>query len=276
MIERLLYPRLELNEQKLDDEVTGKTIVITGASSGIGEQLVKVLAKSDCHLILAARRLERLASLQQSLHKERAHIDVYGIDLREEVSRERFVDFARDVSPQIDVLVHCAGHSIRRPVRESASRMHDFTRTMVINYFAPVHLTLSFLPELEESGGHVISMSTINACLPPMPHFSAYQASKSAFDAWLRSAAEELERVGVVVTTMYLPLVRTPMIEPTKAYGKAPAMSVDQVAVRVGRAIYKRQTSVRPWWLSPLQYITLHRRNLRDYSAGRRGNDADR
>ncbi|WP_309122032.1 SDR family NAD(P)-dependent oxidoreductase [Paenibacillus sp.] len=249
LLEHLLFPPTFLNRGKLARSVEGKTVLITGASSGIGEQLVYLLSDTKAHLILVARRGDKLQAIKNALAEREARISVYAADLRNETEMEALLDELRRLPDGVDIVVSNAGHSIRRPIRESLDRYHDFTRTMAINYFAPVRLLLSLVPMLESKRGHVVNVSTANALLLPVPNWAAYQASKSAFDTWFRAAAPEWNRAGMSATSIYPPLVRTPMIAPTAAYRKAPAMSPMHVAKWIGKSIYTRRRTFRPWWL---------------------------
>jgi NAD(P)-dependent dehydrogenase (short-subunit alcohol dehydrogenase family) len=149
----------------------------------------------------------------------------------------------------IDIVVSNAGKSIRRSIFDSLDRFHDFGRTMNLNYFGPVQLMLSLIPDLVARQGHVINISAVNVLLAPLPMWSAYQASKTAFDQWFRTVAPELNARGVRTTSIYLPLVRTRMIEPTEAYKNMPAMQPEDVAHLICQALYSRRRTYAPWWL---------------------------
>jgi len=140
----------------------------------------------------------------------------------------------------VDVLVNNAGKSIRRSLERSYDRFHDFQRTMQVNYFGPVKLILDVLPSMRERhSGHIINISTIGLQVNT-PRFAAYVASKAALDAFSRSMAPEVVGDGVHVTTIYMPLVRTPMIAPTKLYDRFPTLSPDEAAGLITDAIRKR------------------------------------
>jgi len=137
---------------------------------------------------------------------------------------------------------------------------------MAINYFAPVQLLLSLIPILEKNQGHVINISTINVLLIPFPYFAAYQASKSAFDTWFRSAAPELNAMGISTTTIYLPLVKTRMLLPTPGYQKLPAMSSDYVGKIICKSMYTQRQKYRPWWLILGQFTSIMFRGIWELS----------
>jgi len=140
----------------------------------------------------------------------------------------------------IDYLVNNAGRSIRRSVHLSYDRMHDFERTMTLNYFAAVRMILALVPHMKERRfGHVVNVSSIGVQTAP-PRFSAYVASKAALDAFSRVAASETFGDGVTFTTIHMPLVRTPMIRPTRIYDAFPTLSPEDAAQLVVRALVDR------------------------------------
>ncbi|MFF2753005.1 SDR family NAD(P)-dependent oxidoreductase [Psychrobacillus sp. NPDC058041] len=249
LLERLLFPPTYFNKKKLSSKLKGKTILITGASSGIGEKVAYLLADIHTNLILVARREEKLSIMKSEIEKEVAKVSIFRADLRNKEEMEELLAFIHRLPDGLDIVVSNAGISINRSINNSLDRYHDFTRTMAINYFAPVQLLLSVIPLLEKNKGQIISISTVNALLIPIPFWAAYQASKSAFDTWFRSAALELNMMGISTTSIYLPLVRTPMILPTTAYLKMPAMCPNHVAQIVCKSMYTKRKKYRPWWL---------------------------
>jgi short-subunit dehydrogenase len=248
-IEKILFLSTCLNKKKLGSEVKGKTILITGASSGIGEELSYMLADMEVHLILVARRGEKLLKMKNEIEKKGARVSVFMADLRNNIEMEDLLSFIHQLPGGLDFVVSNAGKSIRRSINDSLDRFHDFSRTIAINYYAPVQLLLSVIPLLREKQGQIINISTVNSLLIPVPFWSAYQASKSAFDTWFRSAAPELNGIGISTTSIYLPLVKTPMILPTAAYENAPAMSPNHVAKIICRSMYTKRRTYKPWWL---------------------------
>ena len=257
LLERLLFFPTNLNKVKLELTVRGKTILITGASSGIGEQVAYLLAEMNVHLILVARREEKLTTMKAEIERNTAKVSIFRADLRNTEEMEILLAFIHQLPKGVDIVVSNAGISINRAIQHSLHRYHDFTRTMAINYFAPVQLLLSVIPLLEKNKGQIINISTVNALLLPIPNWAAYQASKTAFDTWLRSAGLELKVMGISSTTLYLPLVRTPMIEPTAAYEKMPAMCPHHVAQIICKSMYTKRKIYRPWWLIFGQWASL-------------------
>lgn len=249
LLENLLFPPTYLNKKKLKSILDCKTILITGASFGIGEQLSYLLAEFNIHLILVARTEEKLITMKSEIEKKDAKVSIFPADLRNTEEIQALLQFIHQLSEGLDLLISNAGISIRRSINDSLDRYHDFTRTMAINYFVPVQLILSLIPLLKKNRGHIINISTINVLLLPFPYWSAYQASKSAFNTWFRSVAPELNVMGISTTSIYLPLVKTRMILPTYSYKNFPAMSPKHVGKIICRSIYTKRRKYRPWWL---------------------------
>lgn len=266
-LENLLFPPAFINEKKLNNKLEGKTVLITGASSGIGEQLAYMLAGINVHLILSARNEEKLLMMKSKIEKNAAVVSIFVADLRNDEEMDNFLEFIQCLPDGLDYIVSNAGKSIRRSINDSLDRYHDFTRTMAINYFAPVKLLLSTIPLLGKNHGHVINISTVNALLIPIPYWAAYQASKSAFDTWFRSASPELNAMGISTTSIYLPLVRTPMIKPTAAYDRMPAMSPEHVAKIICKSMYSGRRKYKPWWIIFGQLASLFFRGIWESTA---------
>jgi short-subunit dehydrogenase len=268
-LQNILFPPTYLNEKKLRCKLKGKTVLITGASSGIGEKIAYLLAEINTHLILVARREEKLVALKREIEMKVAKVSIFRADLRNKEEMEGLITFIHHMPDGLDFVVSNAGISIRRSINHSIDRYHDFTRTMAINYFAPVQLLLSIIPLLKKNQGQVINISTINVLLIPIPYWAAYQASKSAFDTWFRSAAPELNAMGISTTSIYLPLVKTPMILPTTAYQEFPAMCSTHVAKIIGKAMYTKRKTYKPWWLPFGQWASILFRGIWEISIPR-------
>jgi len=246
-LEKLLFPKTRLDLSKLKSQLSGKTILITGASYGIGRSCAELLSQTGAHLILIARTLEALESLKKTADANGGQAFIYSLDLRKASEINSLLDSINE-NHSIDYFINNAGKSIRRPLIESLDRYHDFSRTMAINYEAPVKLALKLIPQLSENSGHLINISAINVLMAPAPYWAAYQASKSAFDQWFRSFHAEIEALGIKTTSIYLPLVKTRMMKPTKTYEKMPAMHPDHVALIVAKSILKGKKIHKPWW----------------------------
>ncbi|HEY0975769.1 MAG TPA: SDR family NAD(P)-dependent oxidoreductase [Solimonas sp.] len=222
------------------ERIHGRTIVVTGASSGIGEAAALRLAREGARLCLVARREDELKRVQDGVRALGAEAWIYPADLSQAAAVEACADAILADHPVIDVLVNNAGRSIRRFVRESLDRVHDFERTMDLNYFAAVRLSLRLLPGmLERRSGQIVNVSSVSTLIPT-PRFAAYVASKCALEGFSRTLAAELVGSGVAVTVVHYPLVKTAMTAPTAVYRYLPQMRVEDAAEWIARAIDKR------------------------------------
>ncbi|MAA74299.1 MAG: short chain dehydrogenase [Salinisphaeraceae bacterium] len=215
----------------------GKVIVVTGASSGIGFTVAKKLAKGGGKICLVSRTREKLEETQAIIAKFGGEAHVYPCDLNDMEAIDACAEAILADHGHVDVLVNNAGRSIRRSIFESLDRFHDFERTMQLNYFGAIRMIMAFLPAMKKRrSGHVINISSIG-CLTNVPRFSAYVASKSALDAFSRCISSEVASRNIAITTIYMPLVRTPMISPTKLYDYVPTLTPDQAADMVVSAV---------------------------------------
>ncbi len=237
--ERNLDPDL-FKDRTLKGTVEGKVCVVTGATSGIGLATAQKLADAGAILVIGARTKETLDEVAADLEERGGNVHAYQCDFADMEDCDRFVKTVLDNHGQVDVLVNNAGRSIRRSLALSFDRFHDFERTMQLNYFGAVRLIMGFAPSmLEQRRGHVVNISSIGV-LTNAPRFSSYVASKSALDAFSRCAAAEWSDRNVTFTTINMPLVRTPMIAPTKIYDSVPTLSTDEAAQMVADAIVYR------------------------------------
>lgn len=243
--ERLLFPSIRLIPGPRQDTFAGRSILITGASFGIGRALAEQLAASGAHLLLVARTGSALDEVRRKVREVGGQADWMAADLRAPEEMDAVLDWLHRFPRGPQVLVHNAGHSIRRGLAQSEDRFHDVTRTNAINFLAPVRLTLALLPRLRESGGQILNVSAASVLLPPLPGWSAYQASKCAFDQWLRCNRRDLACMGVESSTAYLPLVRTRMNERPRW---RPAMEPEQAALRLRRLLERGTGNWAPWW----------------------------
>ena len=228
----------------LHTAVKGKTIMITGASSGIGEAASLQIGAAGGKLLLVARTKEKLDAVAEAVQDVGGTAYVHTCDLSDSDDVERMAQEVLTQHHHVDILVNNAGKSIRRSVDRSYDRFHDYQRTMALNYFAPVKLMLDLLPVMREQGsGHIINISTIGLQINT-PRFAAYLASKAALDAFSRSIGPEVIGDGVHITTVYMPLVRTPMIAPTKIYDRLPTLTPEQAANMITEAIRKRPKKI--------------------------------
>jgi NAD(P)-dependent dehydrogenase (short-subunit alcohol dehydrogenase family) len=225
-------------------KVSGKVVVVTGATSGIGKACALRLAEAGANVQLVARTVEKLDETLAEIAAAGGTAQVHSCDISSAEDCERLVaDILREHG-RVDILVNNAGRSIRRSVRYSYDRMHDFERTMNLNYFGALRLVLGFLPSMEANGGgHIINISSIGVLTSP-PRFSAYVASKAALDAFSLCAAPEYAAENITFTTIHMPLVRTPMIAPTGLYKAFPTLSPEQARDLVIKAILSKPRRV--------------------------------
>ncbi|MBV8989517.1 MAG: SDR family NAD(P)-dependent oxidoreductase [Solirubrobacterales bacterium] len=230
----------EVLAPSLHDAVKGRTILITGASSGIGKAASLEIGKAGGTVLLVARTQKKLEEIGRQIEIVGGEAHVHPCDLSNPDDIDRMASEVLDRYGHVDILVNNAGKSIRRSVSRSYDRFHDYQRTMQLNYFAPVKLILDLLPVMRtQHSGHIINISTIGL-QTNTPRFSAYLASKAALDAFSRSIAVEIISDSVHITTVYMPLVRTPMIAPTKIYDRFPTLSPEEAARLITDAIRKR------------------------------------
>jgi thioester reductase-like protein len=218
----------------------GRHVMITGASSGIGRASALKVAAAGGVPLLVARNVEKLEQTRAEIVTAGGTAYVYAADLSDMDSVDRLIERVLADHRNVDMLVNNAGRSIRRSISLSYDRFHDFERTMALNYFGAVKLIIGILPHMRERGsGHIVNISTIGVQTNP-PRFSAYVASKAALDAFTRVVASETIGDGVTFTTIHMPLVRTPMIAPTKMYDAFPAITPDQAADMICEALRSR------------------------------------
>jgi short-subunit dehydrogenase len=238
--ERHLDPDLSI-DRSLRGAVRGKVVVITGGSSGIGEAAAIRIAEAGGKVVVVARDEEKLAEVRKKITDLGGHVKTYSCDITDLAANDQL---ARDILKEfghVDVLVNNAGRSIRRSLALSYDRFHDFERTMQLNYFACVRLTMNLLPSMTaRKRGHVINVSSIGV-LTNAPRFSAYVASKAALESFARCAASEFHDEGVHFTIINMPLVRTPMIAPTKIYEDMPTIiTPEEAADMIADAIIRK------------------------------------
>lgn len=225
-------------------KLADQTIVITGASSGIGADAARKLARLGATVCLLARREEQLLALKDEIDSAGGRAEAYAVDLTNGEAAEAVAKQLLAEHPRIDALVNNAGRSIRRPVVEATMRLHDYERTMAINYFGALRLTLALIPRFVEQGhGHVVAVSSMSTQIP-IPLFSAYLASKCALESFVRSLDAELGNQGVTSTIVYFPMVRTPMSAATDAYDGMKMMSSDKAANWIVKAVVDKPKRV--------------------------------
>ena len=234
--EREMDPSMD-GGRTLKQALEGKHVMITGASSGIGRSTALKVAAAGGVPLLVARNVEKLEEARAEIVAAGGTAYVYAADIADMESVDRLVERVLSDHRNVDMLVNNAGRSIRRSISLSYDRFHDFERTMQLNYFGAVKLIIGLLPHMRERGsGHIVNISSIGVQTNP-PRFSAYVASKAALDAFTRVVASEVVGDGVTFTTIHMPLVRTPMIAPTKMYDAFPAITPDEAASMICDAL---------------------------------------
>lgn len=233
--ERHLDPDLHI-DRSLRGTVAGKVVLVTGGSSGIGLAAAHKFAEAGAVTLICGRDQDKLDEACAEARGRGHSFVAYPVDLADMADCDRFVQKVIEQHGGVDFLINNAGRSIRRAIEGSYDRFHDFERTMQLNYFGSLRVTMGLLPGMvARRKGHVVNISSIGV-LTNAPRFSAYVASKAALDAWTRCAASEFADQGVSFTTINMPLVRTPMIAPTQIYKNVPTLSPEEAADMIAQA----------------------------------------
>ena len=244
--ERHLDPALHI-DRSLRGTVGGKVVLVTGGSSGIGLSASCKFAEAGAITIICGRGEEKLAEAKKEILAfagKDAKVFTYSVDIADGDSCAEFVKTLEEVHGGVDFLINNAGRSIRRAIEASYDRFHDYERTMQLNYFGSLRVTMGLLPGMvAKRKGHVVNLSSISV-LVNAPRFSAYVASKAALDAWTACAASEFQDQGITFTTVNMPLVRTPMTAPTKIYENMPLLDPGDAADMVVQACINKPTRV--------------------------------
>jgi NAD(P)-dependent dehydrogenase (short-subunit alcohol dehydrogenase family) len=238
-------------------ELNGKRILLTGASSGIGEAAAEKFARRGATVIIVARRQDLLDAVVDRIRRDGGDATAHPADLSDlEAVDDLVARVERDLGG-VDILINNAGKSIRRPLAESLDRWHDVERTMTLNYYSPLRLIRGFAPGMIERGdGHIINVSTWGVLSESSPLFAPYNASKAALSAVSRVIETEWAAKGVHSSTLYYPLVKTPMIEPTREYDGLPGLSAGEAADWMITA-----ARTRPVRIAPRMAVTAHALN---------------
>ena len=241
--ERTLDPDL-FRDRSLSAAVRGKVVLITGASSGIGKATAVKVADAGATVLLVARSIDKLEETKDEITAAGGTAHIHQCDLADFEDIERMAEEVLTYHGHVDILVNNAGRSIRRSIALSYDRFHDFERTIQLNYLGAVRLILALMPTMRaRKSGHIINISSIGTQTNP-PRFSAYVASKAALDAFSRVIASEVVEDDVHLTTVNMPLVRTPMIAPTRMYDMFPAITPEEAAEMITKAMINRPKKV--------------------------------
>jgi NAD(P)-dependent dehydrogenase (short-subunit alcohol dehydrogenase family) len=248
--ERHLDPALFV-DRSLRGTVGGKVVLVTGGSSGIGLSAACRFAEAGAITVICGRGEDKLKLAVDEIHAfvaakggQDARVFSYSVDIADEAGCAEFVKMLQEQHGGVDFLINNAGRSIRRAIEASYDRFHDFERTMQLNYFGSLRVTMGLLPGMvAKKRGHVVNISSISV-LVNAPRFSAYVASKAALDAWTACAASEYADLGVTFTTVNMPLVRTPMTAPTKIYDNMPLLKPEEAADMIVQACVDKPVRV--------------------------------
>ncbi len=244
--ERHLDPDLFI-DRSLKGATTGKVVLVTGGSSGIGLAAAIKFAEAGAITLICARDQAKLDEAVKEIKDKagkQAQIHAFACDIADEGGCADLIQWCTENFGGVDFLINNAGRSIRRAIESSYDRFHDFQRTMDLNYFGCLRVTMGLLPGMVlKRRGHVVNISSIGV-LTNAPRFSAYVASKAALDAWTRCASSEFADTGITFTTINMPLVRTPMIAPTKIYNNVPTLSPEEAADMIAQACISKPVRI--------------------------------
>jgi len=254
----LAYPQVRLKPAITKEHFSGKWVLVTGASHGIGRALTEKLIDADANVFLIARSEADLQYLCDRAKQRGNRADYCAIDLRDREKLELLCQKLKETLPQLDYFFCNAGKSIHRKITDALDRLHDYDRTIDLNYRALVALSLALLPALKASKGSIIYSSSVSTCYPMAPGWSAYHASKSAANTWCETANSEFAPLGIRVQIAYLPLVHTAMSDVNERYRQLPAYyPADAANILLKLAIRKVRT-YKPWWAkfsAPITYL---------------------
>jgi NAD(P)-dependent dehydrogenase (short-subunit alcohol dehydrogenase family) len=256
--ERHLDPDLP-TQQNIRRVAGSKVVLITGASSGIGRATASALAGAGATIIGVARGVEKLEEMKAEVEALGGTVHLYPTDLSDPGACKEMVERVIADHGRVDVVINSAGRSIRRSVMDSLDRFHDFERTMQLNYFGAIAVIMAALPGMKARGaGHILNITSIGGQTYP-PRFAAYVASKAALDGYSRCLGSEVAADGIDITTVHMPLVRTPMIAPTGMYKNFPTISPEEAADMIVQAMITRphEVSTRLGKFGELTHATL-------------------
>ena len=254
----LAYPTISLTPEITKEHFLGKWVLVTGASHGIGRALSEKLISAGANVFLIARSEEDLHHLSAKAKQMGSSADYYAIDLRDREKLEQLCQKLRETLPRLDYFFCNAGKSIHRKINDAQDRLHDYDRTMDLNYRALVALSLAILPALKASKGHIIYSSSVSTLYPMAPGWSAYHSSKSAANTWCETANSEFAPLDICVQIAYLPLVHTAMSDVNEQYQHLPAYTPADAANILLKLAIRKNKSYKPWWAklsAPIAHI---------------------
>ena len=254
----LSYPSISLTPDITREHFSGKWVLVTGASHGIGRALTEKIINAGANVFLIARSEADLRLLCAKAKQMGSSADYCAIDLRDREKLEQLCQKLRETLPRLDYFFCNAGKSIHRKINEAQDRLHDYDRTMDLNYRSLVALSLAILPALKASKGRIIYSSSVSTLYPKAPGWSAYHASKSAANTWCETADSEFAPLGVHVQIAYLPLVHTAMSDVNEQYKHLPAYTPADAANILLKLAIRKVRTYKPWWAklsAPIAYL---------------------
>ena len=254
----LAYPSISLTPDITREHFCGKWVLVTGASHGIGRALTEKLISAGANVFLIARSEADLHLLCAKAKQIGSSADYCAIDLRDREKLEQLCQKLRETRPRLDYFFCNAGKSIHRKINDAQDRLHDYDRTMDLNYRSLVALSLAILPALKASKGHIVYSSSVSTLYPMAPGWSAYHASKSAANTWCETANSEFAPLGVHVQIAYLPLIHTAMSDVNEQYKHLPAYTPADAANILLKLAIRKVRTYKPWWAkfsAPIAYL---------------------
>jgi len=254
----LAYPSISLTPDITREHFCRKWVLVTGASHGIGRALTEKIINAGANVFLIARSEADLRLLCAKAKQMGSSADYCAIDLRDREKLEQLCQKLRETLPRLDYFFCNAGKSIHRKINDAQDRLHDYDRTMDLNYRSLVALSLAILPALKASKGSIIYSSSVSTLYPMAPGWSAYHASKSAANTWCETADSEFAPLGVHVQIAYLPLVHTAMSDVNEQYKHLPAYTPTDAANILLKLAIRKVRTYKPWWAkfsAPTAYL---------------------
>ena len=254
----LAYSTISLSPDITREHFCGKWVLVTGASHGIGRALTEKLISAGANVFLIARSEADLHLLCAKAKQMGGSADYCAIDLRNREKLEQLCMKLKETLPQLDYFFCNAGKSIHRKINDAVDRLHDYDRTMDLNYRSLVALSLTILPALKANKGRIIYSSSVSTLYPMAPGWSAYHASKSAANTWCETANSEFAPLGVRVQIAYLPLVHTAMSDVNEQYKHLPAYAPSDAANILLKLAIRKVRTYKPWWAklsAPIAYL---------------------
>ena len=254
----LAYPTISLTPDITREHFSGKWILVTGASHGIGRAITEKIINAGANVFLIARSEADLRLLCTKAKQMGSSADYCAIDLRNREKLEQLCQKLRETLPRLDYFFCNAGKSIHRKINDAQDRLHDYDRTMDLNYRSLVALSLAILPALKASKGRIVYSSSVSTLYPMAPGWSAYHASKSAANTWCETADSEFAPLGVHVQIAYLPLVHTAMSDVNEQYKHLPAYTPADAANILLKLAIRKVRTYKPWWAklsAPIAYL---------------------